>query len=45
MGGSSLKIYVLVVWMMYLDVKPFGAAGVCTAFITMGPRVSPDFQC
>lgn len=36
MGGSSLKIYVLVVCMMYLDVKPFGAAGVCTVSLQWG---------
>lgn len=30
MGGSSLKMYALVVCMVYLDVEPFGAAGVCT---------------
>lgn len=36
MGGSSLKIYGLVVCMMYLDVKSFGAAGVCTVSLQWG---------
>lgn len=36
MGGSSLKIYGLVVFMMYLDVKSFGAAGVCTVSLQWG---------
>lgn len=36
MGGSSLKIYVLVVCMMYLEVKPSGAGGVCTVPLQWG---------
>lgn len=40
MGGSSLKIYVLVVCMMYLDVKSFGAAGVRKCHYNGASRVT-----